>query len=61
VLLCGIIFLAFSCGWDFMFDWLFSQDPAERILALVFGAVFGVVIELSLNYLLDTIRRYRLV
>jgi len=61
VLAFGIIGLAFAFGWDFMIEWLFSQDPGERILALIFGAVFGIVIEYSLNYTLQTIKRYRLV
>ncbi len=61
VLAFGIIVLVVAFGWEFILDWLFSQDVEERVYALIFGGVFGIVIEYSLNYTLQTIRRYKLI
>jgi len=41
-------------------EWLLKDNPGERVLVLIFGCVFGVAIEFTSNYLLDTIKHYRL-
>jgi len=58
-ILVGIIVLIFMFGWDFMLEWLFSTNPGERFLALVLGSVFGIIIELSLSYILRTVTHMR--
>jgi hypothetical protein len=60
VLAFGIIVLVVAFGWEFILDWLFSQDVEERVYALLLGLAFGVGIEISLNYTLQSFKQYRL-